>query len=139
MIVPARAVVNRLKTIAQAIAVIVLTLAAVIGAGALWWYAPVRVDGDNIVKVIGDGAAEDHGNCKFASMTAEQFRTYWKNARPIFDIEVHDYNYSPCQFKTMENGTEYLVGNGGLGSVTKGDTIYYWVNKDAKPGLNGID
>ena len=139
MIVPVRAVVNLLKTIAQAIALIVLTLAAFIGAGALWWYAPVRVDGNNIVKVIGDGAAESHGNCKSASMTAEQFRTYWKNARPIFDVEVHDYNYSPCQFKTMESGTEYLVGDLGLGSVTKGDTIYYYVNKDAKSGLNGID
>ncbi|NHZ33244.1 hypothetical protein F0185_06535 [Massilia sp. CCM 8692] len=131
---------NVLKKVAQAIAVIVLTLAALIGAGALWWYAPVRVDGNNIVRVSAADAGADNGwNCKSASMTAEQFRTYWKNARPIFDIEVHEYTYSPCQFKTMENGKEYVLGSGGLGSVTNGDTTYYYVDKDAKSGLNGID
>lgn len=130
MIVPVRAGVNVLKTIAQAIAAIVLTLAAFIGACALWWYAPVRVDGKNIVKAT--GADNDGRDCTSFKMTPEQFRTWWKDARPIFDGELHDYGYSPCQFKTTENNKEYRVGEFGMGSVTEGDTVYYYVHKTAK-------
>ena len=69
----------------------------------------------------------------YCTPTPEEFRAYWKDARPIFEVESHDYSFGSCYFKTVENGKEYEIGIGGTGTITKDDTTYYYVRKGDMP------
>lgn len=108
----------------------------------LWWYWPVSVEAKNIVKVTSSeikDLEEEVAYCAAFTMTPEQFRTYWKNVRPILDSEFHGYSFGACYFKATEQGKEFLVGVGGVGIINKGDTPYYYVDKNAKSDLSGLD
>jgi hypothetical protein len=116
------------------IAAIGLILAASSACWAIWWYAPVSVEAKTIEKVIDSDVAQDQVPfCNAFKMTPEAFRAYWKDVRPIFDVEFHDYSFGSCYFKATEGGKSYSVGIGGVGMVTKGDTTYYYVRKNDNP------
>lgn len=101
----------------------------------LWWYAPVSVRAVAIEKVNVPGIREDQLNdCASFAMSPDEFRAYWKDVRPIFEFEFHEYSFGSCYFKTTEdNNKEYAIGIGGVGMITKGDTTYYYVRKTDKP------
>ena len=106
------------------------------GIWFLWWNAPVTVNATQIVKVVDTDIHPDQVRfCESFTMTPDAFRAYWKKARPIFEFELHDYSIGSCQFQSKEDYTEYAVGIGGVGMVTKGDTTRYYVKKGAKPEL----
>ncbi|NHZ43165.1 hypothetical protein [Massilia aquatica] len=82
---------------------------------------------------------EEVAYCAAFTMTPEQFCTYWKNVRPIFASDFHDYSFGACYFKASEQGKEFLVGVGSVGIINKGDRPYYYVDKNAKSELSGLD
>lgn len=128
------------KKTLKVVAVIVAVLVLAFGILRLWWYWPVAVDAKNISKVINKGIDEDMvPACASFAMTPDQFRQYWKNVRPIWPSELHGYYFGACHLKATENDTEYLIGIGGAAIVTKGNTSYYYVKKDAKSDLSGLD
>ena len=115
---------------------VLLTLLCGIGLWLLWWYAPVSVKAVSIKKANVPGIrATQIQDCAGFAMTADEFRAFWQDVRPIFDFEFHEYSFGPCYFKTVENKTEYAVGIGGVGMMTKGGTTYHYVHKHAKPDL----
>lgn len=115
---------------------VLLTLLCGIGLWLLWWYAPVSVKAVSVEKAHVPGIrAAQLQDCAGFLMTAEEFRAFWQDVRPIFEFEFHEYSFGPCYFKTVENNTEYAVGIGGVGMVTKGGTTYHYVRKHAKPDL----
>lgn len=115
---------------------ILLALLCSVAIWLLWWNAPVSVKAATIerknVPGIHEAQLED---CATFEMTPDDFRAYWKDVRPIFEFEYHEYSFGSCYFRTTEGSKEYAVGIGGMGRVTKGDTTYYYVRKDAKPDL----
>lgn len=124
------------------VAVMTAVLFVAFGILHLWWHWPVSVEAKNIVKVTSSeikDLEEEVAYCAAFTMTPEQFRTYWKNVRPIFASEFHDYSFGACYFKATEQGKEFLVGVGGVGIINKGDTPYYYVDKNAKSDLSGLD
>jgi hypothetical protein len=130
---------NVLKKTAKLIAAILITFALSVGVWCLWWYAPVSVSPKSIVKIINSDIAENQIRfCNMFAMTPDQFRAYWKDTRPIFDVEAHDYSFGSCYFKAVENGKEYAIGIGGTGTVTKGDTTYYYVRNGDKPDFDDL-
>ncbi len=72
-------------------------------------------------------------DCALFVMTPDEFRSYWKDTRPIFEFEFHDYSFGSCYFRTVEGNREYAIGIGGVGMVTKDNTTYYYVRKNDKP------
>ena len=68
-------------------------------------------------------------------MTPDAFGAYWKDVRPIFEFELHDYSVGSCQIEAREGGKEYAIGIGGVGMVTRGETTRYYVRKNAKQEL----
>ena len=127
-------VMNVFKKTAKFIAAILIVFAILIGAWCLWWYAPVSAAPKSIVKIIVSDIAEDQLRfCNMFAMTPNEFRAYWKDTRPIFDVEAHDYSFGSCYFKAVENGKEYAIGIDGTGTITKGDTTYYYVRNGDKP------
>ncbi len=99
----------------------------------LWWYWPVSVDANNIIKVTDQDIPQDMvASCAAFTMTPDQFRQYWKEAKPILASEFHEYYFGACHVKATENDREYLVGVGDVGMVNKGETTYYYVKKGAK-------
>jgi hypothetical protein len=125
-----------IKTWLKVAGVVLATLLCSIALWFLWWHAPVSVNAVSIEKANVPGIrATQVEDCAGFQMTAEQFRAYWKDVRPIFEFEFHEYSFGPCYFKTVEDNTEYAIGIGGVGMVTKGGTTYYYVRKDAKPDL----
>ena len=116
--------------------VVLLMLLCSIALWLLWWYAPVSVKAVSIEKSNVPGIRSTQiQDCAGFLMTPEEFRAYWKDVRPIFEFEFHEYSFGPCYFRTVEEDTEYAVGIGGVGMVTKGGATYYYVRKDAKPDL----
>ena len=116
--------------------VLFLVLLFSIAIGLLWWYAPVSVKAAAIERRNVPGIHEFQlEDCATFEMTPDEFRAYWRDVRPIFDFEFHEYSFGACYFWTMEENKEYAIGIGGMGRVTKGDTTYYYVRKDAKPDL----
>lgn len=116
--------------------VVLLMLSCFIALWLLWWYAPVSVKAVSVEKANVPGIRPSQiQDCAGFLMAVEQFRAFWSDVRPIFEFEFHEYSFGPCYFKTVEGNTEYAVGIGGVGMVTKGGTTYYYVRKDAKPDL----
>lgn len=131
---PINTIMDVFKKTLKIIALIFIIFASSIGSWLLWWYAPVSVKAINIVKITDSDIAEDQVRfCNSFAMTPDEFRAYWKDARPIFDVESHDYSFGSCYFKTVENGKEYEIGIGGTGTITQDDTTYYYVRKGDKP------
>lgn len=131
-----------MKRALQITAAIVAVLALAFGMLLVWWHWPVSVEAKNIVKVTSSDIKdlpEEIAYCAAFAMTPEQFRAYWKNARPILASEFHGYSFGACYFKATEQGKEFLVGVGGVGIINKGDTPYYYVDKDAKSDLSGLE
>lgn len=123
-----------LKKISKSIIFIFLVFLSLAMVWRLWWYAPVSVKASNIEKMNVHGIHEDQvKDCDAFTLTPEEFRAYWKDAKPIFEVESHDYSFGSCYFKTVENGKEYEIGIGGTGTITKDDTTYYYVRKGDKP------
>ena len=111
-----------------------LSLACATALWLLWWHAPVSVRAAAIEKVNVPGIHEGQlSDCASFAMSPDEFRAYWKDVRPIFEFEFHDYSFGSCYFKTMEGNKEYAIGIGGVGMVTKGDNTYYYVRKNDKP------
>src|ERR1043165_9696096 len=74
----------------------------------LWWYAPVSVKAGSIEKANAPGIRSTQiQDCARFFLRAEEFRAYWKDVRPIFEAEFHEYSFGPCYFKTVENNREY--------------------------------
>ncbi|SFE12408.1 hypothetical protein [Paracidovorax konjaci] len=104
-----------------------------------WWSMPVAIQAAAIQKTM-DPEARNEDTIRFCNaftMTPEDFKEYWRNAKPIFDFEFHDYSFGSCYFSTVENGKEYRVGIGGAGivsSVLGADeaSVRYYVKKGAK-------
>ncbi|NHZ93606.1 hypothetical protein F2P45_32085 [Massilia sp. CCM 8733] len=118
-----------LKIVGLIVAVLILAF----GMLRLWWYWPVSVEAKNIIKVIDKDIPQDMvSSCAAFAMTPDQFRAYWKDARPILASEFHAYYFGACHLKATENDREYLVGIGDAGIVNKGETSYYYVKKGAK-------
>ncbi|NHZ63543.1 hypothetical protein [Massilia genomosp. 1] len=128
------------KRILKIAAVIVALLVVAFGMLRVWWYWPVSVEAKNIVKVTSSQIVEEEvAFCAAFTMTPEQFRAFWKNVRPILTSELHGYAFGSCHFKATEYGKEFIVSAGDVGIVTKGDTSYYYVKKDATNDLSGLD
>lgn len=124
--------VNPLRILA---AVVVLTICSV-GTWLWWWNTPVAVNSTQIVKVIDADIHPDRVRfCESFTMTPDAFRAYWKEARPVFEFELHDYSIGSCEFQAKEGDTEYAIGIGGVGMATKGDATRYYVKWGAKPDL----
>ena len=116
-------------------AAVLLTICSA-GIWLWWWNTPVAVTATQIVKVIDADIHPDRVRfCESFTMTPDAFRAYWKEARPIFEFELHDYSIGSCEFQSKEGDTEYAVGIGGVGMVTKGDATRYYVKKGAKSEL----
>ncbi|MDA8521568.1 hypothetical protein [Acidovorax sp. NCPPB 4044] len=106
-----------------------------------WWSMPVSIQATAIKKTL-DPEARDEDTLRFCNaftMTPEDFKTYWRNAKPIFHFEFHDYSFGSCYFSTVENGKEYRIGIGGAGIVSSiqdedadGESVRYYVRKGAK-------
>jgi hypothetical protein len=125
-----------LKIVALVVLLVVLLAACSIGIWFLWWYAPVTVKADHLVKVVASDIHPDQVRfCDAFAMTPDEFRAYWNDVRPIFDFEFHEYSFGSCYFQATEGTKEYAVGVGGVGMVTKGATTYYYVRKNAKSDL----
>lgn len=116
-------------------AVVLLTVGSA-GVWLWWWNAPVSANATQIVKVVDADIHPDRVRfCESFTMTPDAFRAYWNEARPIFEFELHDYSIGSCEFQSIEGDTEYAVGIGGVGMVTKGDATRYYVKKGAKSEL----
>ena len=112
----------------------VLLIACSAGVWLLWWYAPVSVKATHLVKRIDSEIHPDQLRfCDAFTMTPDAFSAYWKDARPIFEFELHEYSIGSCQLEAKEGRKEYAIGIGGVGMVTEGGTTHYYVRKDAKP------
>jgi hypothetical protein len=102
----------------------------------LWWNAPVSVKATHIVKVVDPDIHPDQvRSCESFDVTPDALRAYWKEAKPIFDFELHDCAIGSCEFQSKEAQTEYAVRIGGVGMVIKGDTTRYYVKRGARPDL----
>lgn len=128
-----------MKRALKVIVLIILIITLLVGVWCFWWYAPVSVNAVNVVKIIDSDISSDQVRfCDTFVMTPNEFSAYWKDVRPIFDSEFHNYSFGSCYFRATEGGREYSIGIGGVGMVTNGDTSYYYVRKNDKPDFSDM-
>lgn len=116
-----------------------IALSIFIGTFFAWWLMPISMQEPEIIKVI-DPEMKDEDAIRFCNsfnMTPNEFREFWKNAKPIFQFESHDYSFGACHFRVIENDKEYKIGIGGIGIISNtndasGDSLRYYVKKGAK-------
>lgn len=96
-----------------------------IAAAYFWRYSPTHVHVNKIERgmITADSVLlsfEAEKYCAHFTLTPTQFEEFFLLARPIFDVDVHDYHELPCFYRETEGGKEYRVFEGGLGWIKKG-------------------
>lgn len=124
------------KSSLKALSLVAVGLALAAGSFWSWRMAPVDVPVAAIEKVMEtDESPTALADCQKFSMTTEEFRLYFKQAKRIFGSEAHDYNWLPCYYRMIAAGREYRVRNGGLAEVRQGGQIRLYVRRDLQRSI----
>jgi len=101
----------------------VLILSTLIAVGSvsyfcIWWFVPPTIAPGDLEKVTESTAGQtDKALCESLSVSPTDFALFFKLAKPLLSIEVHDYAWHPCYVQLNSGEMTYRIRLGGIGEI----------------------